>query len=60
MMMIVFGTVMAFIGLANLKTSQMHPERINSGIQRGLGYVGITCGVISILCGLLVLIVPAP
>ena len=51
--LIPFGLVFALIGVGNLATGRLHPERPNAGLSRGLGYVGIVVGVLSFVFGLL-------
>ena len=64
MILIPFGLVFALIGVVNLTTSRLHPERPNSSMSRGLGYVGVVVGSLSIVFGILqttgVLVVPEP
>ncbi len=64
MILIPFGLVFALIGVANLTTGRLHPERPNAGLSRGLGYVGIVVGTLSLVFGILqstgVLVVPEP
>lgn len=62
--LILFGLVFAVIGVGNLVTGRLHPERPNAGMSRGLGYVGIVVGTLSFVFGLLtatgVLVPPTP
>ncbi len=64
MILIPFGLVFALIGVGNLVTGRLHPERPNASLSRGLGYVGIVIGTLSFVFGLLqatgVLVVPEP
>ena len=53
MILIPFGLVFALIGVVNLTTARLHPERPNSGMSRGLGYIGVVVGSLSIVFGLL-------
>ena len=53
MILIPFGLVFALIGVGNLVTGRLHPERANAGLSRGLGYVGIVVGILSFLFGIL-------
>ncbi len=64
MILIPFGLVFALIGVGNLATGRLHPERPNARLSRGLGYVGIVIGILSFVFGLAqvtgVLVVPTP
>ncbi len=53
MILIPFGLVFALIGVGNLATGRLHPERPNAGLSRGLGYVGIVVGMLSFVFGIL-------
>ena len=57
------GLLIALIGVANLTTARLHPERANAGLSKGLGYVGIIIGTLTFVFGLATatgLIVPPP
>ena len=62
--LIPFGLVFAVIGVMNLITGRLHPERPNAFLSRGLGYVGIVVGTLTFVFGLLmatgVLVPPSP
>ena len=64
MILIPFGLIFALIGVGNLVTGRLHPERPNARLSRGLGYIGIVVGLLSFVFGLLqvsgVLVVPGP
>ena len=63
MILIPFGLIFALIGVGNLVTGRLHPERPNARISRGLGYVGIIVGLLSFVFGLLMatgVLVPPP
>ena len=47
------GLLIALIGVGNLTTARLHPERPNAGLSRGLGYVGIVIGMLTFVFGLL-------
>ncbi len=51
--LVIFGLVFALIGVVNLTTARLHPDRPNSGMSRGLGYIGVVVGSLSIVFGLL-------
>ena len=53
MILIPFGLIFALIGVGNLATGRLHPERANAGLSRGLGYVGIVVGMLSFIFGIL-------
>ena len=64
MILIPFGLIFALIGVGNLVTGRLHPERPNAGLSRGLGYVGIIIGLLSFVFGIAqatgILVVPEP
>ena len=63
MLLIIFGLIFAVIGVGNLITGRLHPERSNARLSKGLGYVGIVVGVVSFMFGLLTatgVLVPPP
>ena len=63
MFLIIFGLIFAIIGVGNLITGRLHPERPNARLSRGLGYVGIIVGLVSFTFGLLTatgVLVPPP
>ena len=47
------GLLIALIGVGNLTTARLHPERANARMSRGLGYVGIVVGLLTFVFGLL-------
>lgn len=51
--LIPFGFVFALIGVGNLTTGRLHPERPTARLLRGLGYVGIIIGTLTFVFGLL-------
>ena len=60
---LIFGLVFALIGVVNLVTGRLHPDRPNARMSRGLGYIGIVVGVLSFVFGLLQvtgILVPPP
>jgi hypothetical protein len=52
MVLIVTGFVFALIGYGNIAVSRLHPERDNAQLTRRLGYVGIGCGVLTLIGGI--------
>jgi hypothetical protein len=52
MVYVVTGLVFILIGSANLLTGRLHPDRPNARLSKGLGYVGIVCGVLTLLGGI--------
>ena len=52
MALIVTGLVFGLIGCGNLAVGRLHPERPNARLSRGMGYVGIACGAITLIAGI--------
>ena len=63
MIYVVTGLIFTMIGVGNLVTGRLHPERPNARLSRGLGFVGIFVGTAMFIFGLLTatgLVVPPP
>ena len=63
MIYIISGLLFALIGVANLTTGRLHPERPNARLSRGMGYIGIIVGLITFVFGLAIasgVLVPPP
>jgi hypothetical protein len=52
MILIITGLVFSLIGWGNLAMSRLHPDRPNARMTRGLGYVGIICGLLTLIGGI--------
>ena len=52
MILIVTGIVFILVGSGNLMTGRLHPERPNASLSRGLGYVGIVVGGLTLIGGI--------
>lgn len=53
LVLIAFGFVFALMGVGNLATGRLHPERPTARLSRGLGYVGVIIGILTLVFGLL-------
>jgi hypothetical protein len=52
MVYLVTGLVFMLIGFGNLMTGRLHPERPNSRLSKGLGYVGMVIGLLTLIGGI--------
>ncbi len=52
MVYVITGVVFILIGIGNLATGRLHPERANAGTSRRLGYVGIGVGILILIVGI--------
>jgi hypothetical protein len=52
MILIVTGLVFTLVGYGNLAMSRLHADRPNARLTRRLGYVGIVCGVLTVIGGI--------
>jgi hypothetical protein len=52
MILIVTGIVFALVGYGNLAMSRLHADRPNARLTRSLGFVGIGCGLITLIAGI--------
>jgi len=52
MVLIVTGIVFALVGYGNIVVSGLHADRPNARLTRRLGYVGIGCGVLTLIGGI--------
>ena len=58
MFTIITGVLILLIGVGNLITGRLHPERINARLQRGMGYVGIALGLAITINGVILSLRP--
>ncbi len=52
MVYVVTGLVFMLIGFGNLMTGRLHPERPNARLSKGLGYVGMVIGLLTLIGGI--------
>ncbi len=52
MVYVITGLVFILIGIGNLATGRLHPERPNAETSRRLGYVGIAVGCLILIAGI--------
>jgi len=52
MIYVITGILFILIGSGNLLTGQLHPERPNARLSKGLGYVGIVIGALTLIGGI--------